>query len=176
MKITIVLVYSLFCCLITFGGHFPNNNFAGQEPKPVDKKPDTQAPAAKQTLPGKMVFDDPGKYTEYAGDKGQTEFDHAQHAAKDSCVICHHTNTEKLTAALEQPISKCSVCHKAEDTDCAIEGSREGKTFKGKKAMRAEDAFHGGPRPGPYSLVGCIGCHQERDIKPKTCTTCHNKM
>ncbi|MDQ3010200.1 MAG: cytochrome c family protein [Acidobacteriota bacterium] len=175
MKITVVLIYSLVCCLIALSSYSTSHNLASQEPKPVEKKPDAQAPAAKQTLPGKLVFDDPGKRTEYASDKGKTDFDHAQHAAKDSCVICHHTNTEKLTAAVEQAVQKCTACHKQEETVCQTEGSREGKMFKGKKAMSAEDAFHGGARPGPYSLVGCIGCHQERDIKPKTCTTCHQK-
>ncbi len=163
MKAAFVLTCLFAFCLLAING-LPA--LSSQEPKPM---------AAKQTLPGKMVFDEPGKYTEFAGDKGKTDFDHAKHAAKDACVVCHHTNIEKLTAAMEQPVAKCTVCHKLDDGVCAIEGSREGKTFKGKNAIRAEDAFHGGARPGPYSLVGCIGCHQERDIPPKTCTTCHQK-
>ncbi len=53
---------------------------------------------SKQTLPGKMVFDDEEKkFTIYAGDKGKSAFDHEQHVAKDSCLTCHHTNSEKLT-------------------------------------------------------------------------------
>jgi hypothetical protein len=172
MKAAFVLVCSFVFCLLTING-LPA--LTRQEPKPAEKKPDAQSPAAKQTLPGKMFFDDPGNYTEYAGDKGKTDFDHAQHVAKDACVVCHHTNLEKLTAALEEPVAKCTACHKQDETECQIEGSREGKTFKGKKAMNAKDAFHGGAIPGPYSLVGCIGCHQERDIRTKTCTTCHQK-
>src|SRR2546430_11579667 len=82
---------------------------------------------SKQAVPSKMVFDDPErKFTIYAGDKGKASFDHQQHAAKDSCVTCHHTNSEKLTKALEQPVIKCATCHKAEEEVCAVEGSREG--------------------------------------------------
>jgi len=126
---------------------------------------------SKQTLPGKMVFDDPARpFTMYAGDKGQSPFDHEKHAAKDSCVTCHHTNLEKLTKALEQPVMKCATCHKDEKETCAVEGSREGQTFKGKTASASKDAFHGKESP-----IGCIGCHVKRDQEPQECTTCHIK-
>jgi len=126
---------------------------------------------SKQSLPGKMVFDDEEKkFTIYAGDKGKSAFDHEQHVAKDSCVTCHHTNSEKLTKALEKPVMKCSACHKADDGVCADEGTREGKTFKGKTAIKSKEAFHGNG-----SLVGCIGCHKERGQNPSECTDCHIK-
>jgi hypothetical protein len=131
----------------------------------------TSAYQSKQTLPGKMVFDDPAhNFTVNAGDKGVAPFDHAPHAAKDTCVTCHHTNSEKLTSALEQPVMRCAVCHKAKEETCSVEGSREGKTFKGRMAAKSEDAFH-----GKDSIVGCIGCHKERDQIPKACATCHVK-
>ncbi len=129
----------------------------------------------KQTLPGKMVFDDPGrKFTAFAGDKGKAPFDHAQHARVkgDTCGLCHHTNSEKLTEKMEEPVPKCAACHKAEESVSELEGTRAGKTFKGKKAMNSEDAFHGGPR-GEETIVGCIGCHKERNIDPKRCNNCH---
>jgi hypothetical protein len=123
----------------------------------------------KQSLPGKMVLDDPEhKMTVNAGDKGKTPFDHAQHSAKDKCVTCHHTNTEKLTSAIEQPVMKCAVCHKKDESTCQVEGTREGKTFKGKTAQSSEEAFH-----GKESLVGCIGCHKQKEQNPRTCTQCH---
>jgi len=124
----------------------------------------------KQKLPGKMVLDDPGqKMTIFAGDKGKTPFDHEQHSAKDSCVTCHHTNTEKLTKAIEQPVQKCATCHKADEEVCTVEGTREGKTFKGKTALSSKEAFH-----GKDSLVGCIGCHNARNQEPKKCNDCHS--
>ncbi len=61
---------------------------------------------------------------------------------------------------------KCSMCHKAGEGTCAVEGTREGQTFKGKTAMKSEDAFH-----GKGTLIGCIGCHKQRNeenAKPKT--------
>lgn len=141
---------------------------------------------SKQTLPGKMVFDDKeNKFTIFAGDEGKSPFDHAQHvkAEKDSCVICHHTNSETLTKALEKPVAKCSACHKAEDETCAVEGTREGQVFKGKTAMKSKEAFH-----GRKSLIGCIGCHKQRNeenreqIESKRqralivgCDECHKK-
>jgi hypothetical protein len=123
-----------------------------------------------KTMPAFIVLDNPEKkMSEHAGDKGKTPFDHDQHVAKDSCVTCHHTNSEKLTKAVEEDVLRCTVCHKAEDTEKSeLEGTREGKTFKGKFAMNAKDAYH-----GDSSIVGCIGCHREKEIEPIGCNTCH---
>ena len=155
-------------------------------PRLKDAPADTMSGSQKQTLPDKMVFDDKkNKFTMYAGDEGLSPFDHAQHvkAEKDSCVICHHTNSEKLTKAIEKPVMKCCTCHKADEQVCTDEGTREGQTFKGKSALNSKEAFH-----GKNSLVGCIGCHKQRNeenaeqikkdpnLKLKTgCETCHQK-
>jgi hypothetical protein len=130
-----------------------------------------------QKLPGKMVLDDPvSKTTVYSGDKGKAEFDHDQHVAKDACVTCHHTNSEKLTKALEQPVMKCATCHKAEDDICTVEDSREGMTFKGKMAWKSEFAFHGKDRPvSKTSIIGCIGCHEQRNQNLTSCGRCHSQ-
>jgi Class III cytochrome C family len=130
----------------------------------------------KQELPKLMILDDPDKKkTEFAGDKGKTPFDHDQHIAysswqpQDKCVVCHHTNTNKLTEAIEEEVLKCGVCHKLEETTCEIEGTNEDKKFKGLKSINSEEAFH-----GKDSLIGCIGCHKERSKEPVGCKECHN--
>lgn len=172
MKIAATLIYLLVILCFTIQDHF-DHRAAETQGQPAGEQ---TAGAQKQTLPGKMVFDDQARnFTIYAGDKGKTPFDHAQHVAvkEDKCVTCHHTNSEKLTAAMEETVSKCAACHKREETVCELEGTRAGMTFKGKKAMNSEDAFHGGPR-GSETIIGCIGCHKERDIRPKTCNQCHS--
>jgi|GEM_PF-275419 len=193
MKLTITLLYLLALPLTIGGGYFNQHFFAGtREPAVKRGHHDKERPAssllleieataagedpsaqAKQTLPGKMVFDNPdpkNKYTIYAGDKGKVDFDHEQHAKKDTCVTCHHTNSEKLTRAIEQPVMKCTTCHKAKEEVNQLEGSREGVPFKGRSASSSKDAFH-----GDKSLVGCIGCHKAREQEPSGCTTCHLK-
>jgi hypothetical protein len=123
-----------------------------------------------KTMPVQMVLDDVDKkMTENAGDYGKVPFDHDQHVAKDSCVTCHHTNSKKLTVAMEEEVSKCAVCHAKDDSKVnEIEGTNEDKKFKGVEAMNSKDAFH-----GDGSIAGCIGCHKERDIKPVSCKVCH---
>jgi hypothetical protein len=163
-----------FVCLVVYN-HFDYLATAIPGQSAAKAAGGQEGAAGKQTLPGKMVFDDlERKFTAYAGDKGKAPFDHAQHARikGDTCALCHHTNSEKLTEKMEEPVSKCAVCHKAEEGVSELEGTREGKTFKGKKAMNSEDAFHGGPR-GEETIVGCIGCHKERNIDPKRCNNCH---
>jgi hypothetical protein len=133
---------------------------------------------AKQELPKLMILDDPDKKkTEFAGDKGKTPFDHDQHIAystwqpQDKCVVCHHTNTNKLTEALEEEVTKCGVCHKLEETICDIEGTNEDKKFKGLTAIKSEEAFH-----GDESVIGCIGCHKQRSKEPIGCKQCHTDL
>ncbi|MEW6737261.1 MAG: cytochrome c3 family protein [Acidobacteriota bacterium] len=141
------------------------------------------AKAAKpgKTMPGLLVLDDEEKkVSEFAGSKGKTPFDHDQHIAynsyspQDGCVVCHHTNSKNLTKAVEEEVQKCTVCHKGAETDCEIEGTNEDKKFKGKKSPSAEDAYHGKNSAGENSVIGCIGCHKERNIEPSGCSTCHN--
>src|SRR5262249_10340522 len=151
----------------------PTPTPAAQPPKPTPAPTPTPTPTPtgpKQNLPGKMVFDDLArKFTIYAGEKGKASFDHDQHVRKDSCATCHHTNSDKLTRALEQSVSKCSTCHKAEDSDCTVEGLRGDKKFIGKLAIKSEDAFH-----GRGSQIGCIGCHTTRGQYPIKCGDCHS--
>ncbi len=172
MKLVVTLIFVSISFLFAAKPHLDHYVAA------TDQAAGGQGGGAKQTLPGKMVFDDlEKKFTIYAGDKGKAPFDHAQHVRvkEDKCVTCHHTNSTKLTEAMEEPVAKCSVCHKLEETVSQVEGTREGQTFKGKKSMNSEDAFHGGPR-GSETIVGCIGCHKERDIQPKTCNRCHSGL
>jgi hypothetical protein len=133
------------------------------------------ATKASKTMPTLVVMDDPDKKnTEFAGDYGKAPFDHDQHIAyssytpQDSCVVCHHTNAKTLTKAVEEEVLKCGACHKAEETTNELEGTNEDKKFKGLKAISSEEAFH-----GKESLIGCIGCHKERDKKPTSCKECH---
>ncbi|MCS6886227.1 MAG: cytochrome c3 family protein [Acidobacteriota bacterium] len=131
-----------------------------------------------QTMPGKMVFDDPENHNSpYAGDYGKVDFDHDQHVKarpasgggeKESCVTCHHTNSSKLTEALEEEVPKCTACHTDTEGPSPLEGTNESKKFKGLTAIIAEEAFH-----GKGSNVGCIGCHQTLDQSPKSCKECH---
>jgi hypothetical protein len=110
----------------------------------------------KQPLPGKMVLDDPdNNNTENAGTQGKTPFDHEQHVAKDKCVTCHHTNSEKLTSAMEEEVKKCGACHTKEGTE---------------KVINSKKAFH-----GKGTLIGCEGCHEDRSIEPMGCGSCHHK-
>ena len=110
----------------------------------------------KQPMPGKMVLDDPdNKNTENAGLKGKTPFDHEKHVAKDTCATCHHTNSAKLTSAMEEDVKKCGACHTKDGTE---------------KANNSEDAFH-----GSGTLIGCRGCHDKRKIEPIKCDSCHHQ-
>lgn len=130
-----------------------------------------------KTMPTKMVLDDPeAKVSEFAGDKGKTPFDHDQHVAKDSCVTCHHTNTKKLTKAVEEEVRKCTECHKADDSVTDLEGTNEDFKFKGKNALNSKDAYHGSGNEtnDNTKLAGCITCHKARDQKPIGCNDCHN--
>ncbi|MEW6730623.1 MAG: cytochrome c3 family protein [Acidobacteriota bacterium] len=132
-----------------------------------------------KTMPGKLMLDDPeNKMTQFAGDFGKAPFDHDQHVkakpvsgegTQEKCVTCHHTNTTKLTEAVEEEVQKCGVCHKAEETTNEIEGTHEEKKFKGKTAINSEEAFH-----GKDSDVGCIGCHKKIGQEPTKCKECHN--
>lgn len=140
----------------------------------------TNAATPGKTMPGKMVFDDPENgNSPYAGDYGKVNFDHAQHVnakpasgsgTKESCVTCHHTNSKKLTEAVEEDVPKCTACHTDTEGPSPLEGTNEDKKFKGLTAITAEDAFH-----GKGSNVGCIGCHQNLSQKPSSCKECHTK-
>jgi hypothetical protein len=137
--------------------------------------PSTSAAKPAQTMPKMIVLDDTEKKnSQYAGfesDKGKTPFDHDQHVAKEtSCAICHHTNSTKLTEKLEEEVLKCSVCHTAEDDiETKAESLNPDERFKkGTKARNIKSAFH-----GDGSIVGCIGCHRERDKNPTGCNDCH---
>lgn len=128
---------------------------------------------AKQALPLLLVLDDlENKNTRFSGDYGKAPFDHDQHVAKDSCVTCHHTNSSKLSSAMEEPVLKCGECHQDEDRTNDIEGTNETKKFKGAKAINSKEAFH-----GKGSLVGCMGCHDKKKIEPfgNQCSACHTK-
>lgn len=151
-------VIALAALCLPIGAHTSN-----EEPVPAAKAP------AKATMPDFIVLDDAEHMrSEFAGDTGKTPFDHDQHVKKDSCVTCHHTNSKKLTAAMEEDVQKCATCHKATAGPSELEGTNEDKKFKGKEAMDSENAFH-----GKDSLVGCIGCHQKRTIEPVACKKCH---
>ncbi|MBL8152068.1 MAG: cytochrome c3 family protein [Blastocatellia bacterium] len=149
--------------------------------------PEPGAAAMSKTMPGKMVLDDPDKQvTEFAGDYGKVPFDHQQHVdakpvsgqgAKESCVTCHHTNTKKLTEAVEEDVLKCTVCHKGEETTNEIDGTNEDKKFKGLKSVNSEEAYHGNKKQVDHpntANAGCIACHNTMDQKPKSCKECHN--
>ena len=129
-----------------------------------------------KTMPTKMTLDDPDKkVSAFAGDKGKAPFDHDQHVAKDTCVTCHHTNTTKLTKAVEEEVRKCSECHKADDGTNDLEGTNEDNKFKGKSAVNSKDAYHGtGSDNKNMALAGCINCHKVRSQKPTGCNDCHN--
>lgn len=163
MKLAVTLMYLLAFSLLSGLSYFTTD-------APSDPNGVAVGAQEKQTLPGKLVLDDPEKkMSEFAGDRGKTPFDHEQHVGKDTCVTCHHTNSEKLTKAMEEAVPKCTACHKADDGPAPIEGTREGMTFKGKTAINAKDAYHGND-----SIVGCIGCHKERSISPTRCAECHS--
>jgi len=122
-----------------------------------------------KVMPTLLVMDDSDKkQSENAGSFGKAPFDHDQHVAKDSCVTCHHTNSKKLTKAVEEEVQKCAVCHKADESKCETEGTNEDKKFKDLTALGSKEAFH-----GDDSLVGCLGCHKERNIEPVSCKACH---
>ncbi len=135
----------------------------------------------------KFYLDDPdAKRSSAAGSKGKTPFGHERHAFpskygdkyKDSCVICHHTNTKNLTKAMEEAVRRCDECHKADDSTCELEGTYEDNKFKGKNAINAKDAYHGTGDASKIGtkLAGCITCHKdERNIFPQGCTECHDE-
>lgn len=131
----------------------------------------------------KMILDDPEKKrSSAAGDKGITYFNHEHHAFpkrhpqyKDSCIVCHHTNSKNLTKAMEEGVRRCDDCHKTDDSTCEFEGTNDERKFKGLNALNAKDAYHGTDRDDPnFKLAGCINCHKERDIFPVGCNECHS--
>jgi hypothetical protein len=137
-----------------------------------------------KVIPAIVVMDNPEKkQSENAGDYGKAPFDHVQHenykehSPQDKCVVCHHTNKETLVRSADgsasEEVDKCQKCHKAEDTTCEFDNitlgtTNAGKSTKGLNAIRSEEAFH-----GKEYLIGCIGCHKERDKKPTSCKECH---
>lgn len=126
--------------------------------------------AFSREMPSILILDDK---TEFAGDKGKTPFDHDQHIstrANTTCVTCHHTNSNKLSIAIEEDVPKCNSCHKDSETPSTFKGTNESKDFLGKMAMTSEEAFH-----GRGSDIGCIGCHSNRGIEPIGCGDCHTK-
>jgi hypothetical protein len=159
VKVAMVMVFTIVALLAFW---MPQSGWAVKPPS--------------KTMPTKMMLDDPDKKeSPFAGDKGKTPFDHDQHVAKDSCVTCHHTNTKKLTKAVEEEVRKCSECHKADDATTELEGTNEDNKFKGKNAVNSKDAFHGTGSENPnMALAGCINCHKVRDQKPTGCNDCHN--
>lgn len=176
MKLAVTLVFLLSVSLATGGSYFRNH------PDMFTTKAATvapeDAPKGSRTMPGKLTLDDPDKgVTEFAGDKGKVPFDHDQHAALDTCVTCHHTNSKKLTKAVEEDVQKCVLCHKDEEKPCEFEGTNEDAKFKGKDAPDSQTAYHG----KGSGLVGCIDCHKTRKDKfPKAaavikCAECHVK-
>lgn len=119
--------------------------------------------AFSRTLPGVLAL--------FGERKGKTPFDHDQHIstrANTTCVTCHHTNSKDLSVLVEEDVAKCATCHKEDDTVCEIEAVDKTKKIVGKKAIGFKDAFH-----GDTSEVGCIGCHEKRNIEPKRCDNCH---
>lgn len=186
MKLAVTLVFLLGVSLVSGSTYLNSKLFAHASGSVARTAVTSVEPAAPQdkkmqsrTMPGKMVLDDEDAgVTMYAGDKGKVDFDHDQHAALDTCVTCHHTNTNKLTKAVEEDVMKCAVCHKDEETECETEGTNEDRKFKGKTAISSEDAFHG--TGSPDRLAGCIDCHKARKDKPKAqaftkCAECHKK-
>ena len=137
-----------------------------------------------KVIPETRVMDDPEKKnTENAGDYGKAPFDHVQHeklktfTPQDKCIICHHTNKDTLVrnadGSASEDVDRCTHCHKAEDSACdhdhiTLGTTNAGKSTKGLNAIRSEEAFH-----GKDYLIGCIGCHKERDKKPTSCKECH---
>lgn len=130
--------------------------------------------AFSREMPSILILDDQeGENSQFAGDKGKTPFDHDQHIstrAKTTCVTCHHTNSNKLSIAVEEDVPKCTSCHTDSETPSKSKGTNENKDFLGKMAITAEEAFH-----GRDSDIGCIGCHTNRKIDPLSCNGCHTK-
>lgn len=129
----------------------------------------TPQPETRQQLPGKMVFDDPDSTpprSPFASDKGKTPFDHGQHVAYDgsTCVTCHHTNSAKLTQALEEPVQTCTTCHKEESEVCVVPPYTKEQN---KTATDWVSAFHGPTKDTSTSAgaAGCMSCH--RQLKEK---------
>jgi hypothetical protein len=141
-------------------------------------------PSPSKEIPGVRVMDDPDKKnSEFASDYGKVPFDHSQHekystfSPQDKCVVCHHTNTEDLVrnadGSASAEVERCAKCHKADDSACDEEHTtykttNAGKSTKGLNAIKSEDSFH-----GKDYIIGCIGCHKERDKKPTSCKECH---
>jgi hypothetical protein len=147
------------------------------------QKPGAATKPFTKVIPTVRVFDDPdNKTSENAGDYGKAPFDHAQHEKyktfqEDKCVVCHHTNKETLVrnadGSASEEVDKCSKCHKADDSTCEFDNTtykttNAGKSTKGLSAQASKDAYHG----NDY-VIGCIGCHKQRDKKPTTCKECH---
>jgi hypothetical protein len=137
-----------------------------------------------KAIPNMIVFDDPEKKTtEFAGDYGKAPFDHVQHenykefSPQDKCVVCHHTNKDTLVrnadGSASEEVDKCGRCHKAEETTCDVDAitvgtTNAGKSTKGLTAINSEESIH-----GKDFIIGCIGCHKERDKQPTSCKECH---
>lgn len=137
------------------------------------KTSETKSVSAKPIMPGKLMLDDEeNKHSPWAGVRGKVPFDHDQHALgpkADTCVTCHHTNSTKLAKDSEEAVLKCSVCHTDDDIKNTIEGTNENKKFIDLMAISAKKAYHGNK-----SLVGCIGCHEQKHQTPLDCDSCHN--
>ncbi|MBX7223954.1 MAG: cytochrome c family protein [Blastocatellia bacterium] len=189
MKLAVTMVFLAIVTLVMGGTYITSASFNHTEGAALHASNTVGQPATitledvkgSRKMPGKMVLDDPdNKVTENAGDKGKTPFDHDQHVALDTCVTCHHTNTKKLTKAVEEDVLKCGACHKAEESTCELEGTNEDRKFKGKTALDSQTAFHGKSEAGGDRLAGCIDCHKARAEKfPKakavtTCKQCHS--
>ena len=141
-------------------------------------------PSPTKVIPGIRVFDDPDKkVSEFAGDYGKAPFDHEQHehyktfTPQDKCFVCHHTNKDTLVrnadGSASEEVDKCSKCHKAEDSACEFDNitvgtTNAGKSVKGLNALASQESFH-----GKDYVLGCIGCHKQRDKKPTSCKECH---
>lgn len=79
--------------------------------------------------------------------KAPVTFPHADHAAVNDCVICHHT-----AKAPEEAVS-CFTCH-------GQDPAAPDPTVSSKK----KNPFH----------IRCIGCHTESEAGPTKCSQCHD--
>jgi hypothetical protein len=129
--------------------------------------------AFSRAMPSILILDDSDSgNSPFAGDKGKTPFDHDQHIstrANTTCVTCHHTNSNDLSVAIEEDVPKCTSCHTKDSSPSTSKGTNQNKDFLGKIAISSEEAFH-----GKGSDIGCIGCHDNRGIEPRTCKDCHS--
>jgi Class III cytochrome C family len=152
---------TIFSCLFIISFILPNINLSLTK-------------AFSLVMPSILVLDDPDNgNSKFAGGRGKTPFDHDQHIstrANTTCVTCHHTNSNSLSIAIEEEVPKCTTCHIEDESTCQIKGTNETKNFVGETAISTKKAFH-----GDTSEIGCIGCHEKRNIEPKGCDDCHTK-